>query len=525
MRFLRELPVVLFLLGAALGLLLFAISYSLAPRRRSALLRSIAFGSGILTLLVYVSLNIVSLRGYMMFSDEASIISIAAASLRGQPMYHPVTSPDLAYCLMYGPFTFLVYELPLVLGDGRFWVLKATVVLANILTCFTLFSIVRKFVERNTAVAVISFPLCALLLNVACSFGIRSDAWIVLAVSLAVRSALFESEFVAAMLTGVTAGIAIDLKVTAAPALFLILLMLYRRLGIKAASIAVGIATLTALAPFAFPGISSRNYVEWLLETRNHGIDHELLIHALFYVAFLVTPLALLAIFGVHPWKKTALTGSTTEKLLLSACLLISAIVAAMPGAGPWHFWQLLPILTAYLAIAIGGSQISGTRLEFAILLIAMGGAAVTIVSLRRDYSILRAPSPAVARILQTGRKELDLYGLLYPGRTIQMGYGGVADEWAESIRYLLPLRGQYYSLDVDAWSVEIQDGLRFPVGVIDRMNRCTNDVWLIPHKAQPFVDRQFVQFPKSLRDSFLSHYEVARTEEIFDVWTCKTSR
>ena len=480
MNYLREVPLVIFLVGAVFASIYFVLVRNLSPSLQIGCLRRLALACGALTLTMFVALNFVALRGYFIWGDEANILSIAAAGLHGQPVYHAVTSPDLCYSLMYGPLTFLVYQALLVIGGGRFWILKAAVGLVNLLTCAVLFSILRKFVRRETALALIAFPLCALLLQAPSSFGIRSDAWIVLAMALATRSALIESEFLASVLTGVAAGIAIDFKVTVAPTFLLLLLMLYRRWGIKSVFISAGSSIATALVPFALPSVSLINYLSWLLATGHEGLDRNLVIYSFHYAVFLAAPLILLQLLGINPWQKKLHTGSVAEKCLLTVCLLLAAVISAKPGAGPWHFWSLLPILTAYLALAIGRSpQSSPVRLEYGVLLIALGSTLIAVADLRRDFIALCAPSATITEMLKDGRQDLDLYEALYRGRTLQMGYGESPDEVAETLRYILPLNGQRYTLDGSAFSVESSDGLPFPHGIIEKMERCSNSVWL----------------------------------------------
>src|SRR5260370_39235405 len=221
LQYLRELPLVLFLVGAVFASILFYLLRRLPPGHKSTLLRGVAVGSGILTLSIFIVLNLISIRGHMLYPDEANILSIAATGLHGQPVYHPVAAPDLCYSLMYDPDTFLIYQALFLIGGGRFWVLKTAVVLANLLTSCILFSLLRKFIPRQAALSLIAFPLCALLLNVYSSFSLRSATWIVLAMSLATRFAFIESELPAAILTGVSAGIPIRPKTTLPPAFLL----------------------------------------------------------------------------------------------------------------------------------------------------------------------------------------------------------------------------------------------------------------------------------------------------------------
>jgi len=274
LRVLREAPLVWFLAGASFAVLCVLALRKTEFTRRSVCLRRMATGAGLLTLTIFVALSLYSVRSYMLDGqDEADILSISAASLHGQPMYHAINSPRFSYAMVYGPLTFLTYRAGLLAGGGRFWVLRAVVVAANLLLCLVLYSTFRKAIRRGAALALMALPLGELLVQARVEFGLRADAWIVLATALAVRSSLIDSVGAAAVLTGFFVGIAIDFKATVAPASLLLLLMLYRRGGVKPAAVAAGVAAVVALAPFTLPNISLANYWLWLTVAGREGIS------------------------------------------------------------------------------------------------------------------------------------------------------------------------------------------------------------------------------------------------------------
>lgn len=134
LRVLRELPLVWFLIGALFAGLCILVLRRTEPSRRLVYLRRLAMGAGLLTSAIFVVLSLYSIHSYMLDgADEADILSIATASLHGQPMYHAVNSPNFSYSMLYGPLTFLIYRVGLVIGGGRFWVLRAMLVAANLL--------------------------------------------------------------------------------------------------------------------------------------------------------------------------------------------------------------------------------------------------------------------------------------------------------------------------------------------------------------------------------------------------------
>ena len=483
-----------------------------------------ALAAGLLTLSLFVVLDLLSVRGYMIFADEANILSIAAAWHNKQPMYHPVDSRDLCYSLMYGPLTFLVQVPLLVLGAGNYAVLKSVVALVNLGTCVALFSLLRKAVDGAAALCLTTFVLCALLANPSDSFGVRADPWVLLAMTLAVRCALIEAEIPAAILTGLAAGIGLGFKVTTAPAVLVVLLILYRRLGLRAATIAGVAAIVMVLAPFAVRGISLKNYVEWLLLTIHHGVDRALLLPSGAYLVFLVLPLLMAYWSGLNPWRRSKYTGFPAEQVLLAGCLIFSCLLAAKPGAGPWHFWQLLPLLVLYFGRAIqaeSGTQASKARLDRLVAMVAVGSMLVALLNARRDFTVLSRPSASDVAILEKGEQEIAMYRAIYRGRPVEMGYGDAPAETSESLRYLLPLAGERFALDENTVDVEMVAGRRFPDGIAEQMSHCHDDVWLIPNGERPFAGGGDIFFPTALRMAFDDHYEKERTGSVFDAWVC----
>jgi hypothetical protein len=516
LRFLRELPLVWFLIGSAIA----GISL-LGMRRgeggsRAKLVRMLALGAGLLTLGIFIGLNLYSLHSYMLDPDEADILSIAA--LHGQPMYHAVHSATYSYSMMYGPLTFLMYRVGLVVGGGRFWVMRAMLVMVNLGLCVVLYSIFRKVVRRDVALALMALPLCQLLVQLKYAFGLRPDIWIVLAIALAVRSALMDSEWTAAVLMGLFGGIAVDIKATVGFAFLLLLLMLYRRSGLKFVVIAAGVAAVTALAPFALPDISLVNYWSWLTLARHEGRSARMIGVAGAYAVFLILPLVVMRLNGIRIWADRRGRRSTLEISLLAGCVLVAIAVASKMGAGIWHFWQFTPILAAYVAVAAGRVKAERTEwLANAMYIVALGSLVVALAYVRRDVALLQAPEPAVQEQLRMGRQEIDAYMKLYRGRTIQEGYGERHSP-VESLRYIPVLRGQPYTLD-GSERLEVFF-VPFPAGILEGMEHCSNNVWLIPHGERPMVF--WYVFPPALHDTFVREYRMDQQSKELDAWVCK---
>jgi hypothetical protein len=519
LRVLRELPLVWFLIGAGCAWLCAVVLRISEPERRTLMLRRLALGAGLLTVGMYVALNVASLHCFLLQSDEADILAIAAASYHGQPVYHALNSPDFGYSLRYGPMTFLLYRPFLVWGGERFWVLRGLVFAANLMVCVSLYGIFRKVVRRDMALALTAPFLAALMEQMKIALGMRADIWIVLTVALAVRATLMESGIWAGLLAGVFVGLAVDLKATVAVTALLILVLLYQRHGLKPVAIAAGTATLTGFAPFALRGFSLAGYLAWLHSAPAglRSIDYVLVVPAFAYAAFLLAPFVLLRCMGIDPLPGQRGWRARAYWAVIVCGVLAVAFVAAKPGTGMWHLWQLIPLVAGYLAIAMGQAGITSTRrAEVAVLAIALGGMTVGLSFLRRDIALVRSAA-VQEQELRSVRVELDTYLEAYRGRTVQVGYGE-GNSTADWLRYIPVLRGQPYTLDGSLRLEEFFE--KFPYGVIAKMNDCTNDVWLIPHGERPFV-LGYV-FPAELHGAFVRNYAIERTGTELDAWVCK---
>jgi hypothetical protein len=330
----------------------------------------------------------------------------------------------------------------------------------------------------------------------------------------------------AALLTGLFGGLAIDLKLTVAPCLVLLLLLLYRRAGIKTALLAAVAATVTALLPFTLHGISLPNYLDWLQVTRRETFVASQSAFNAGYVVALLLPFCLLAWFGLRPWKENF---RWPELLVLSACLFGAFLISSKAGAGPWHFWQLPPVLAIYLALAVSSAErqqpLQSAR---AVWMIALASSFVAIGFVHRDASILRlsrmTPGSALAATLNEGRRELAAYSSIYSGHTLQVGYGDREDlddseTHIAGLRYLPVFEGQPYTLDNNSRMEVIYQP--FPVDVLQQMENCKGDVWLIPHDQQPFMN---FSFPKELRETFARRYAIQQRAPAWDAWVCKSN-
>ena len=519
LHYLREFPLVWFAIGLGIARLGIYTSGAFSVEHRFVWLRRCAFAASLFVLCAYLTIALDSLRCLMIQQDEANIISISAATLRGLPMYHPPLSPNFSYSLMYGPLTFLIYSVALVAGGvNHFWIMRGAVVMAALLLCAALFFLLRKFVSVVTAVTLLAFPLSVLLQHPEISLSVRSDVWIFLFTALAIVSSFLEVEFLAVLLTGIFGGAIIGLKISAAPALLFPLLLLYRKFGFRALAYSLLATIATTLAPFAVPNISLHNYIAWIQFTRSEGISAASALSNVLFAIFLITPCLIMELymrrFGLAFRKRVP------EFLIILLCLSL-AVLTSKHGSGVHYLWHVVPSIVVYMAlVAKEMSAIPDEDRAIPIYYIAVACTLFACVNLPRAYGYIKLsimpPGVAVAR--QSLDRYLDLYR---DHSSVQMGYGSVDGDDRTLIRYLLVYKGQPYRIEGNTGRLETAL-LPFPVNVLHQMSSCTNDVWLVPHSQRPF---ELWVLPDSLRSTFLQNYSVDRTDGVYDAWVCNHAK
>ncbi len=519
LHFLRELPLVWFLLGCVLAGSGVALSRILSPGEASRWLWGTALTAGAVVICAYLAVTLYSLHCFVLQLDEANILSVSAAALRGLPMYQSPWSPESSYSLMYGPITFLIYRLALVMGGvDHFWIIRCFVVTANLGLCAALYRLLRKFVSPGAAVALLTFPLSILLQHTEDSLSARSDIWIILFAALAILCSYLEEELAAVFLTGIMGSLIVDLKITAAPAIFFPLLILYRKFGWRASAGTVLIMTTGALAPFALHNISLHNYVAWIFYMRSEGVTAASLRLNLLFTLFLVAPCVLMEVFLRRFGR--SFRQRLPEFLVLLLCLLL-ALLTSKAGSDPHYFWHIVPSIVVYLAIAFRDFKgpADGDRVV-PVYLIAVACALFACVNLPRAWQQLKLSR--MPHGLGAAQQAIHRYLSIYGDRSsIQMGYGSAAWDYRSELRYILVYRGQPYTIEGNTGRFETRL-LPFPIDVLRRMEHCRDDVWLVPHAQAPF---DLWVLPDSLRSVFLANYSIDQTDGIYDAWTCSRGR
>jgi hypothetical protein len=510
--------------------------------------RRIFFLCGGFCIGVFAFINIANIfRPGVFWHDEAHILVVAAAYLKGEPMYPAFTAPDF-YALVYGPLTYLVY-VPFLAGfQHPIAAMRVGTLAVNLANLALIFLILRERLSRSAALALLSLAIVPLLSMSPVLLGTRGDSWLLFCFSLAVFSTLRRNWIVAAMVSGILGALAIDFKPTVVPVVCLMLAMVYRRHGLRALLTAGFTSVACVLALFRLPGISLSNYLGWLVLSSHRRIINQTLMDTLMAAILLLLPIVFLVVFGSRPERRREF--GLILPILCGFALVTCVITGSKDGAGVWHLWPMLPFMllwTAHEASLRGvdsqssSSVISNENDSVArpastrtLCVVAAIALAATLVTLRygfRDIRIVHAQDQAQQRVAQ--RAALNAIDTLtsrsFSGHNLAMGYGTDSGDYRSSLRFELSLERQEYFFDENAFIEGFKEGLPIPASVVQRILGC-KDIWLIPHGDVPFstlkagvlpiVDTPYL-FPDMIRLHFTQSHTLLESGDIYDLWGC----
>jgi hypothetical protein len=523
---------------AALFLVLFVPIYGLLHLRQIALSTRLLYLCGAFSVAVLIGLNALNLgRAGFLWHDEPNILSIAAAYLHGQPMYHDRGAGE-TYSLLYGPSTYLIY-VPLLKWFSRpLLAIRIAGFVINLANLAMLYLIPRKRLSAGLSLCLLPVAIAFLLSLPNHMFGVRGDQVLLLCLTAALLCAERLPAIPAAAASGALCGVALDFKVTVVPIVCLLLYLLWRRWGWRYAALAAAVTVAAGVSPFLLYGISWSHYVSWMALSRQQGFTRGLLAVNLLAAAFLLLPGVILRIGTMQVVRaKAGQSFDSTASVLFILSLCSCILTGSKNGAGPWHLWPLLPFIMLWTAEAAAGTSLDSGRDEkrfppvrHMVSAIAM---AATIITLRAGFRDLRIVHPAgerQQRNLESAAQE-EIAGRIaqFPGQNIAMGYGRMADDPRSSERFELALAGENYFLDESALVESIKERLPMPPALQQRILGC-EDLWLIPHAEPPFAtlrggdmpnDGTPFLFPDPIRTGFPLTHALLATGNSYDVWGC----
>ncbi|MGA3067935.1 MAG: hypothetical protein ABSF29_13915 [Tepidisphaeraceae bacterium] len=510
---------------------LLAASFAPRLRRRAGYRWALAIVSGA-GILLYAQVVVSNCRAPQ-FDDhiEPQVAAVGYLLMNGVPIYQP-PGAAVQYTMVYGPFTYLSV-------DAYYWLMGPSIFAAKLSGAVSalagvalLLWALKRIGTWWTALACTGLATALYYTFGTQSFWCRADSHEVFMVSLGLLALTLVNPWAAAALVGISAGICINLKFTAAAYYLPIgtaFILRYRRAGPAALAVAVSIAA--AAAPFLLPAISLENYLAWVREVSHHPLSAIELRNTLSFAGWMAGLLLILGFPSI--WSKGASEARAVREWYWTAAGLGGAMLITLPfaskeGAGSHHLMPLVPILMWLVARAwsIGNSKEpteAAPRLTMRHLLVVP----VLVVSMfyagAGGYVIGTNPwtyNRLFVALLIDLRRIQDATS----GHTVEMGVGGDQSYFLTNERPVLVFAGNPYHLDAAAAmdSAEAQDGL--PAATADLCRSGLADFVLIPRGDAPFTMASWypghapVFSPEFVR-AFHDNYRIRFSSIFFDVY------
>jgi hypothetical protein len=435
---------------------------------------------------------------------EGTVVVRGWEWLQGAPLYEWQDGAP-RFANLYGPLTYIAQVPALVAFGPGIMASKATALAA----LFATITLGAHWFFRGPAMAAVHalFLLVAGLTMLSpTSFWTRADP----IETLLVMAAVVASD--SPWTVGLCVGLAVNFKIHAFLYFLPILLALWQRHGWTALP-PVGVAAAAAfVAPFLLPGVSLHDYLATLVQ-QLAGRPH----HVMDQPAMLLGCLVALALPVALPLMRRNVPREAGIYGLASLATLVLVLYpATFPGAGPYHFLPLLPVL----AEARRRLPIVGVGAEFAVFPMLLIASATTRYSLdqiaeRRPWGGLADEAVALARRSPVQPAEIG-YGDTRPGYEIaqlakaKLALGGPAP-WIDA-QILMELR-----------VVDIDGSARW----VPYLDNCRVKRWVLPKDEPPFAVRNFFYddgplFDARFRAAFQAHYRQTAQSLHFAAWDCR---
>jgi|GEM_PF-2270180 len=479
-------------------------------------------------------------RPGLLFEDEANVLSIASAYFHGQPMY-TVSNSDTLYSLMYGPATYLIYLPILDKFQHPIFFLHIQVLLAEIGNIVALYFLLRRQLPVLQAVSIMALAIAVLMQAPNYLFGVRGDMFLLLCISWALYLVTGRRRLFMEIAAGMLCGIAIDLKITIAAVVFLLLGIVYFRHGRRAMLSAAAATFVSAISIFLLPRISLRNYIYILLDVARMRIEWDILSIILITSFLFLAPLLFLEMSARREKIYKALNIQSVIYIALGGAALLACIVSgSKTGGGPWHLWPMLPFViycVAYeLAMQLQISSLQSYRkmtCVFLALVLAYTGITLRLIPrcfhdvyLKYELQRHKDQENAEEEMISILQRQMKWK------KNITMAYGKNLNDYRSNLRFELVQAGQKYFFDGNEVIITYQEHLQLPDPVINRILSC-EDLWLVPHGEEPFSSSRHgllddsttpYVFPDEVRLQFMVKHNILVNGQNYDLWGCNNT-
>jgi hypothetical protein len=484
-------------------------------------------GVAVCVLAAYAAMAIAYLRsGAYADLAEPTIAAVSWLVRLGQSPYHGVDAPA-RYAHIYGPGLFLIQAAMFrALGAG-IWVSKVAGVLAALGSLVFLAAALKASRDwrgtlRWTALAALVFLMFG---NI--SFWIRAEPLLLLCASAALLCALQRHWLVAAVGVGIAMGVAMNLKATGVCYIVPVVpLIIARHPGRVAALLIVSGTAVVAIAwvPFAiWPQIAFGDYRFWLQQSSENGLRVRLLRPNIEWALYLALPLGL----SLFVRERLARAPDLWSLITLCAAMGLIVVLAAKPGAGPYHLLPFVPVIIWLGATLHAG--VSDTVRSWWTQAVATFILPALIITGIQQWLLIETLRVAAREHVA---RDIEAFADTRPGARIEMGYGGTSGYNGSApltfYRPLLVFRSGTYLLDAPGVQEHQLAGIEVPATTLQAIARCDVTYWLIPRGEEPFATRNMYAatgfrplFSQEFRRTFFEAYRRTASTDYFDVYSC----
>ena len=499
------------------------------------------WNAAVFLLLIGIAGPILSAGRHMIYHDEPTLIAVAAAELRGQPLYHSATAGD-RYALLYGPITYWVYLPPMLAHVVDLRVYQLWVMLPLLLAGLIMIRIARRAgVLFGSGLALLPYAVTVIMQS-ANEWAMKGDAWMLLFFSLELEMALILPASAAVIVVPLCASLLINIKATALFLACVPLTLLGRRLGVGKTFQACILTIVFTALPFVVRGVSAANYIYWLRVSARHGIDPALAASNVALVLFMALPVIFLLSCLILEDRTQTLLWIRERRLLLVVSIvacLAAPVTGAKVGAGPWHCAPLAPMFAWFAATLwkrwarMHSLPLLGPVSRAVLASLVVAQVLVGALFLRASLLLHWKGDLPYSSSISAHLVSQDLVSIVraYPQTHIQMGYGNNETYELTWQRPTLVLLGNRYSLDADALNEMEFAHLSLPEAVIDELRNCGSQIFLIPKGNEPFSMQSLYYvagasaprdlFPAAFRREFFHDYRRYGSSRYFDLWVC----
>lgn len=496
------------IVGAGLALIAVILSARLSARplaqrwaqAASLLIAAVTAGAIILRLVEYG----VVLRYGPLDPWNESIAAIAAAWLRGQPLY-PLPSDGLYYGLLYGPLIYRILAAMQDLGGIGTWATAVPGILAEMAALFVTAYAIRRSAAGTAALRFAMAWMVGLVLLTYPSVGFRTDPFLLLLASLSLAAVTGPAGVRRTLALGLCAGLATALKPTGAlyigPALLAALPLHSPGAAFRFILWAGASGLAGALLPFIATGATPGDYLAYLAAVKPWA----------FYIRSFVSNLVVstLLLFPTLLLPSAERRAHAAMILGLALCLLVASALGALEGAFVWHLTPLLPYAILLLARAVDarpGWSPRAVGQSLALLLVMATGAHHAV----REMADILGSAPRDVAL----RRSIQDFMQAHPGAAIAIS---PADSRLNRQITWLTGQGVPLILTYNAW-IDLGKPEAIQHFIDLYLTRCDGRYWLTKSKA-PFAPDAHT--PASVQAAFLALYRPRPLADRLQVWSC----